>query len=199
MRPIALYTFDLLNMTNLCHVSPFLIIFTLWDSQIYICSLNCSNKAFYVKVSIDDLFHIGTVLNIPYVNPNNSHIRFKWDLDNSRLGYKYYIIKDIISFKNTFNFVRWNSYVWIFADEWDIYNLEVQFRLWTSQRGNLVHFSRERIFYAFFNLLKIRWACYIVYYNYDFLIFYTNKISNDIWFYTFESMIYINHIYIQIF
>ena len=192
MRPIALYTFDLLNMTNLCHVSPFLIIFTLWDSQIYICSLNCSNKAFYVKVSIDDLFHVGTVLNIPYVNPNNSHIRFKWDLDNSRLGYKYYIIKDIISFKNTFNFVRWNSYVWIFADEWDIYNLEVQFRLWTSQRGNLVHFSRERIFYVFLKDQMSLLHCLL-------WLWFPCLLYKYIWFYTFKSMIYINHIYTQIF
>jgi len=73
--------------------------------------LNHGNKASYVKVSVDNLFHIGTVLSVPYIYLDDGYIRFRQDLDNSRLGHEYYIVEDVIGLENAFNFIRQNSYV----------------------------------------------------------------------------------------
>ena len=178
---------------------PFPAILTLWDSQVHVCSSYCGNKAFHIEVSVDYFSHIGTILYVPYVNPDDGHIRFRWDLDNSGFGSKNYIIKDIIGFKYAFNFIRWNLYIWMFTNVWDTYNLEVWFGLWKSWRGDLVCVRHKRILYIFLNLLKIERTSYIVGCDYDSFVFYMNEISNNVWFNTFESMINVNNVHAQIF
>jgi len=72
--PIALNVFGPLNATNSCHVTLFLAILTLQDSRVHIYTMYCSNKASYIEASIDDFLHVGTILHVPNVDPDNSHI-----------------------------------------------------------------------------------------------------------------------------
>ena len=57
-------------------------------------------------MSVNDLSYIGTILSVLYIDPDNGHVRFRQDLNNSGLGSKNYIIEDVIDFEYIFNFVR---------------------------------------------------------------------------------------------
>ena len=74
VRPIAFNAFSLLDMTYPGHMTPFLAILALQDSWVHICSLYYSNKASYIEVSVDDHFHIGTILCVPYVDLYYSYV-----------------------------------------------------------------------------------------------------------------------------
>jgi len=109
--PVAFYTFGPLNTTNPCYMSPFSAILTLRDSWVHVCSLYCSDKASHVEVSVDDFSRVGTILCVPYVDPDDNHIRFRQDLDDSGFGSKNYIIEDMIGLEDAFNFIGQNSYI----------------------------------------------------------------------------------------
>jgi len=109
--PVAFYAFGPLNATNPCRVSPFPAILTLQDSRVHVFSSYCGDKASHVEVSVDYFSRIGTVLCVPYVDPDDGHIRFRRDLDNSGFGSKNYIIEDVIGLEDAFNFIGRNLYI----------------------------------------------------------------------------------------
>ena len=96
MRPVALYTFGPLNATYASCVPPFPTILALQDIWVYVSTANYSNKASYIKVSVNYFLGIGPILCVPNVNPNYNHIGFGRDLDNIRLGYKNDVIEYVI-------------------------------------------------------------------------------------------------------
>ena len=55
---ITLHTFGPLNVEYTSYMALFPTVLALWDTQIYIGSMNCSNEAFYIEVSVDDFFGI---------------------------------------------------------------------------------------------------------------------------------------------
>jgi len=58
---------------------------------------------FYVEASIDDIFHLWTILEILDINPDYKYIRFKRHFDNVRLKYEDNIIENISSLNNFLN------------------------------------------------------------------------------------------------
>ena len=58
---------------------------------------------FYVEASIDDIFHLWTILGILDINPDYKHITFRRHFDNVRLGYENNIIENISSLNNFLN------------------------------------------------------------------------------------------------
>ena len=125
VRPIAFNTFSPLDMTYSSCVILFSAILTLWDFWIHIYFMYYSNKAFCIEVFVDDHFHIGTILHIPYVDPYYGYVWFWRNLYNSWFRYKNNTIKNVIIFENFFDFIRQNSHIWMFANIWNTYNLEI--------------------------------------------------------------------------
>ena len=74
MGPIALNTFSPLNSTNSCYMTPFPVILVLQDIWIHVCTMNSSDNAFYIELSIDDLLSIRTILGVPNIDPDNCYI-----------------------------------------------------------------------------------------------------------------------------
>ena len=83
MRPIALDTFGPLNVANTCCVTPLPTVLTLWDTWVHIGTIYCSNETSNIKSSVDNSFSLGTILSIPYINPDDNYIRFQRDFDDS--------------------------------------------------------------------------------------------------------------------
>ena len=74
-------------VTGECCVLPFPAIFALWNSRIYVHTLNYGDVISNIEASVDEHFYIWSVLGIPYIDPNNCHIRFQKGFNNMRLGY----------------------------------------------------------------------------------------------------------------
>ena len=184
-----------MNATNSCHVIPFLVILVLWDSWIHICTMYYGNKASHIEASIDNFLHVGTILHIPNVNPNNGHIWFRQNLYDSQFGSENNVVEYVINFENAFNFLRWNSHIWVFANVKDSYDLEVQLGLWKSRSRDLIHISSKRIFNTFLDLLKIWRACHIVSYDDDTFVINTNEVCYNVWLDVFESTINIDYVH----
>ena len=127
-----------LNITNLWTMSLFLAIFTLWDSQVHICSSYSGNKASYVEAFVDNRFGFGTTLSVLNVNLDSSYVWFMKNFGNSWFGCKDNVVEDMIIFKNFLNVFRWNTYVWQFIKEGNTHNLEVGFWLRESERRDLI-------------------------------------------------------------
>ena len=74
MQAIASYTFSPLNSTHTSCVSPFPIILTLWNSWIYICTLDGGNITPHIETPVDKALCLDTTLYIPNIKPDNQHI-----------------------------------------------------------------------------------------------------------------------------
>jgi len=86
-------------------MTPFPTILALRNSQIYISSLNCSNKASYIKASAYDLFCVGTTLRVPNVDPDDRYVRFREDLDDARSRSKDNVVEDMVTSEDAFNII----------------------------------------------------------------------------------------------
>jgi len=58
-------------------IIPLPAIFILGNFRIYIHTSDGYNIASDIEKPVDKIFSIKPTLSIPYVNPNNSHIRFR--------------------------------------------------------------------------------------------------------------------------
>ena len=74
MRAITLYTFDLLDVADTHYVIPFSIVLALRHARVHIGTMDHSNIASNIKVSVDDLLSIRPILSIPDVDLDNSHV-----------------------------------------------------------------------------------------------------------------------------
>jgi len=106
VRPIAFNTFNPLGTTYPGHVTPFPAILALQDSWVHICSPYHNNKASHIKASVDDIFYIGTILCVPYVDPYYSYVQFWQNLYDSWFGCKNDTIENVIILENFLNLVR---------------------------------------------------------------------------------------------
>jgi len=73
---ITFWTLRPIYVTDKCCVLPFLAIFALWNSGIYVCILNHGDVISNIEASVDEHFCIWSVLGIPYIDLNDCHIRF---------------------------------------------------------------------------------------------------------------------------
>jgi len=58
-------------------------VFTLRNAWVHICFTNHYNEAPNVKASVNQAFSLRTTLDIPDIDLNDRHVRFRGDLDNS--------------------------------------------------------------------------------------------------------------------
>ena len=83
VQTITFYALRSLNPTYTNCMFPLPTIFVLRNSQIHICTSNCSNVATNIKAPVNEIFGFGTALNVPNVNSNDGYIRFRENFDNS--------------------------------------------------------------------------------------------------------------------
>ena len=86
MRFIALGTPGHVRSTTKGQITPFPIVSTLRNSWVHICSTDYSNNSSDIETSVDNQLSLCIILQIPDVNPNDSHIRFGRCFDYIRLG-----------------------------------------------------------------------------------------------------------------
>ena len=82
MRAVVFYAFGSLDMAYLCQMTPLPTILILRDTRIHVGVPYHRNDTFYIEISVNDFLSIVTILGIPYINPDNSHVQFRGDLDN---------------------------------------------------------------------------------------------------------------------
>jgi len=77
---------------------PFLVVYILEDSQVHISFMYSCDIITDIKTPINKAFSFYTTLNIPYINLDNHHVRFRWHFDNSWFESKRYIIENVHRF-----------------------------------------------------------------------------------------------------
>lgn len=65
----------------------FSAILALENSRVHIGSLNGHNVPADIEASVDKCFGFAAALNIPYVHPDDGHVQFGQNLNNSGLGH----------------------------------------------------------------------------------------------------------------
>ena len=80
---IAFDALCLLYSTNASSVAPLLAIFALGNTWIYVGTSNGRDEPSYVESLVDEGFNFEATLSISDVNLYDSHVGFRWDLDNS--------------------------------------------------------------------------------------------------------------------
>ena len=83
IRAIAFDIFRSLDTAGQSCVSPSPVVLVLRNSQIHIGFSNCYDKPPYIKAPVYKTFSLTATLNIPNVNPNDWHIRLRWNLNNA--------------------------------------------------------------------------------------------------------------------
>jgi len=67
-------------------MAPSPTILALVNNLFHVGSSNGSDVVTYIETPVDQHFSISTTLNVPYIDPNNGHVRFQRDLDYSWFG-----------------------------------------------------------------------------------------------------------------
>ena len=96
VRTVALDTFSSLNATRKGRVSPLPAILALGDSRIHICTSNYGDVIAHIEAPVNEKFSVFSTLNIPDVNPNDGHIRFRRDFNNSRFRRKGDVVENVV-------------------------------------------------------------------------------------------------------
>ena len=65
-----------------------------------------SDETSHVESLINNWFGLRTILYVPDIDPNDGHIQFWWDFDNSRPRGKNDVIENVIALKNFLNIFR---------------------------------------------------------------------------------------------
>ena len=84
-------------------------------------------------------------MQVPNINPDNGHVRFRGDLDDMGFGGKDNVIEYVIALKDAFDIIGRNTRICNLAIVWNAYDFEIGLRLWKSGGRNLFHISRERV------------------------------------------------------
>jgi len=74
VRAIVLHTLGSMDVADTSCVTLFPTVLVLWHTRVYVGTVDCSNIASNIEVSVDDLLGIRPILSISDVKPDNSHI-----------------------------------------------------------------------------------------------------------------------------
>jgi len=74
IRAIAFYAFGSLDIANSCQITPLLTILALRDTRIHVGAPHHRNDTSYIETPVNNFLSIVTILDVPYVNPDNSHV-----------------------------------------------------------------------------------------------------------------------------
>ena len=77
MRSIIFDALGVLDPTESHCMTLLLAVFTLRNTWVHICSMNHCDEAPDIEASVDQTFGLKTALDIPDINPNNRHVRFR--------------------------------------------------------------------------------------------------------------------------
>jgi len=66
-------------------MSPFPAILALGHTSVHVCPSNSGNIILYIEASVNETFCLTLILNIPDVQPDNSHIQLWENLDDTEL------------------------------------------------------------------------------------------------------------------
>jgi len=58
-------------------MAPLPAVLALKDAGVHVSFADCGYVLTYVEVSVDKILTFGAILRVPYVDPNNSHIRLR--------------------------------------------------------------------------------------------------------------------------
>jgi len=83
MRAIAFYAFRSLDIANPCQMTSLPTILALRNTRIHVGAPHHRNDTSYIEAPVNNFLSIVTILDIPYINPDDSHVRFRGDLDNT--------------------------------------------------------------------------------------------------------------------
>ena len=75
-------------------------ILTLEHTRVYVCPFDGSNIIPYIEAPVNETFCLTSTLNIPDIQPDNSHIQLWGDLDDMKFWGQHNIIEDVILFNN---------------------------------------------------------------------------------------------------
>jgi len=84
-------------------MSPFPAIFALGNTRVHVRSPDSCDVVTNVEAPVDKHFSALSTLYIPYINPDNGHVRFWRDFDNSWSGRERNIVEDMILFEDGFD------------------------------------------------------------------------------------------------
>ena len=111
VRAIAFDAFGLLDTVGQSCMFPSLTVLALRNSWIHIGFSNCCNKPPYIKAPVYKTLSLTATLNVPNVNPNDQHIRLRWNLNDAWFQYKNNIVKNLILFYYVFNIIWCETFV----------------------------------------------------------------------------------------
>ena len=104
---------------------PLPAILALEDTKAHIGTPHYSDNISNVKSSVDDFFGIVTVLVIPNVDSDNSHIQLGRDFDDVWSQCKNDVIENVITFENAFDIIRGDTYARFVNKIWNAYDFKV--------------------------------------------------------------------------
>jgi len=76
--------------------------------------LNSYNIAFYIEVSINKAFSLASALNIPDIQPDDSHVQFRRYFDDSYPRSDSDVVEDMIVLDNCFNYICYYGSIGVF-------------------------------------------------------------------------------------
>ena len=138
MRIIASDTFGILNSAWESRVSSFPAVFTLCHSGVHISSSNCCNIPSNIEAMIDEALSSAITLDIPNIDPDDWHVRFRWYFDNSQFENRSSIVEDLVLLYNGFDItggkIVLRITVWKIRD---VYYFKIGLWLWKVRNFNL--------------------------------------------------------------
>ena len=96
VRTIALDILRFLDSVGKYCMTPLPAVFTLGNAWIHVSIPNSSNILANIEASVNESLSFTSALDIPNVYPDNRHVQFRQNLDNSWFGHQVDIIKDLV-------------------------------------------------------------------------------------------------------
>ena len=178
---------------------PFSTIFALRNTWVYVGTPHYSDNTSNIKLPVNDFFSIVTILCITDVNLDNSYVWLGRDFINYWFWHKNNIIENMVVLENMFDILRQDVCVWLIDKVRNAYDFDIKLWLRKPRRCNAVVIGLKRIFYIFFNFLKVGTWSYAVSGNNNAFIIYTNEVSANIRLDALKSMIDVSNVSCWIF
>ena len=112
-------------------VPPLLAVLVLQNTRVHVSATDSSNITTDIEVSADKCLSSCTTLRVPYIYPENHHVRLRGNLNNTNFGYNIDIVEDVYWFDDYFHHFRVDRHISTFLDVWDTKNFQVQ--LWLRE------------------------------------------------------------------
>jgi len=77
-------------------MTPLLAVFTLGNAWIHVSIPNSSNILANIEVLVNEFLSFTTTLDVPNVYPDNRHVQFRQNFDDSWFGHQVDVIKDLV-------------------------------------------------------------------------------------------------------